>query len=116
MREIKFRAWDKKDKEMLSWGDLNELCYEIGHLKLFVLMLSLGIKDKNGVEIYEGDILEYESIKRGKMPAKVIWYKGDLAYLMESVLGSYMTLPRKREDREVIGNIYENPALFINKK
>ena len=63
MREIKFRIWDKQNKEML---DLEDLHYEYGKMSIrttmyndyfdtedMILMQYTGIKDKNGKEIYE---------------------------------------------------------------
>jgi len=51
-REIKFRAWDKKSKIMKY--DINIISNSFGELLQFT-----GLKDKNGKEIYEGDIIEY---------------------------------------------------------
>jgi uncharacterized phage protein (TIGR01671 family) len=66
MREIKFRAWDKKEKRMLknieefSPEDFFGSFYSIlKNYDEFVVMQYTGIKDKNGKEIYERDILRY---------------------------------------------------------
>ena len=78
MRDIKFRAWDKEGKVMIDWfwlsseGNLYEtpsIVYDTPHLELernddLVAMQYTGLKDKNGVEIYEHSELDgaYEVI------------------------------------------------------
>jgi uncharacterized phage protein (TIGR01671 family) len=132
-REIKFRAWDIKGKEMI-YGDsfcdlLNIFGKEGGDDGSYILrawdssiyrhvwlMQYTGLKDKNGKEIYEGDIVKTE---RGKI--KVIeWYDYmwgaiDLYYHKNKEGDPYSCeelLPFIRESEEIIGNIYENKELL----
>jgi len=132
MREIKFRAWDKKEKKMYKpvyqayKGKLFYLTLNIynGVLLLmgmsgafaskdiddrFELMQYTGLKDKNGKEIYKGDILKYNNRNY-----QVDWvddcgmfHAWTIGYCIQGGLFSYS---------EVIGNIHENLELLEVKK
>lgn len=122
MREIKFRAWRKDEQRMYSIGSLSFMTYSDGtpenrgcegwwgdnHRDRFslaevVLMQYTGLKDKNGKEIYEGDIvvMKADSLNE-EQTIEVKWRKEGFYEYFNGFA-----------DCEVIGNIYENPELLI---
>ncbi len=130
MREIKFRAWDKVLKKIclakeLKFGRRNEittLTKDGGGISRFELMQFIGIKDKKGKEIYEGDIVK--GITFGDKKELILFIKWndihacfDLFYSIDGndieVLSDF-DFPSDMEgyNLEVIGNIYENQELL----
>jgi|SRR5579864_428466 len=116
MKEIKFRAWDKEEKRIVRVNGLTEFNDEIGvvwsegigkNISDMVLMQYTGLKDKNGKEIYEGDILQVP----GAIPAQVYWDFGSWQLRNGSLTGG-MLANFDEENIEIIGNIYENPELL----
>jgi hypothetical protein len=109
-REIKFRDYDLNDKIMAHY-DLEE--YDNSRHNTFgTIMQFTGLKDNNGKEIYEGDILRYNSgtktnlfevqFMQARFKALLIGRSDDT-----EILGSGLW-----DGSEVIGNIYENPELI----
>ena len=112
-REIKFRAWNKNRKDwegnfsITENGSFQRL--GIGQNQDFVeIMQYTGLKDKNGKEIYEGDILSpglrEVSWQQGGYSMGDGWYTES-----HELQTGYWTLSKTQtEDAEIIGNIYEN--------
>ena len=115
MREIKFRGWDVGFKEMESWESLltSDVLPEVlqGLSPNLKLMQYTGLEDKNGVEIYEGDIVE--TVYNGEVFAGVVVY--DLSEVDFKVTDGKEKYGRNfqyltgNDENEVLGNIYENP-------
>lgn len=112
----KFRAWDKNNKEMISWRYLLN-GYNLRNVFMrpemcgLELMQSTGLKDKNGAEIFEGDILT-SNVQPCKMvnPIKdgygVVRFENGMFKLGAISLVTFIS------KMEVVGNIYENPELL----
>jgi len=125
-RTIKFRAWDKKNKWMLSpdsygdfisfsgeyWEEANKTYdtpnQEIEPADDVILMQFTGLLDKNGVEIYEGDIVD--GLHKMMPMAKVQELDGVFGVVLAD--SRHYPLRDFMSNFEVIGNIYENPDLI----
>ncbi len=103
MRTIKFRVWNKVTHTM-HYPDWKELS-ERAELPEMVLMQFTGLKDKNGKEIYEGDI--FLITKEPQEDNTVEFYEGEYQLSPHG-----FSLSDWYEQGEVIGNIYENPELL----
>lgn len=132
MREIKFRAWDKERNIMIGvdypdnwgneddeyWGDVFEIglseITDIAQNDRFELMQYTGLKDKNGKEIYEGDVIRYfEGCTIGVVIFGECVFESYYVVMGWTVSGAYdfMFYQEEANRMEIIGNIYENPDL-----
>lgn len=104
-REIRFRAWDKEHKGMVGLGTLDEIAmlgsiYKKLLTEVFEPMQFTGLQDKNGNDVYEGDIIREDD---GNVWPIEFAYFGSTGYdLGVDDEGKF----------EVIGNIYEHPNLL----
>ena len=129
----KFRAWDKHSQKMFANDELiiwNNNVYandskklSCNHLKGWsideeYLMQSTGFKDKNGKEIFEGDIItngqNVMCMKRHNTLGFYVEEKGEVEFIAGcAVLEDFEEDAKEIADRlEIIGNIYENPELL----
>jgi len=128
MREIKSRAWDETNKVMLYPDNKFHFIAMGKYFKLsptykdtlyfpmdreIIEELCTGLKDKNGKEIYESDLLGFHDTKY-----KVEWNDGGF-YLNDDFGGEFEgtepAIQQLTQNYEVIGNIHENPELLNSK-
>lgn len=139
-RELKFRAWDKKANQIINEVAVTRegYCALSPEKERFILMQYTGLNDKNGKDIYEGDVVigQYkhydpckdDHIKDEKMGGVVFWdlyqwsfeviekfcdqdREGKCNYFDYCDKRDYWA-PQVFDDMEIIGNICENPELL----
>ena len=123
MREVKFRAWDKKEKKMYhdaqntydfminNGGCFEESFKDVLEYDNYVVMQYTNNKDINGKEIYEGDIVE-TTRALNHIIGVVTMIKG-CWYIQDGEDSYYRLIPRfGKAENKVIGNIYVNKELL----
>ncbi|GAG79107.1 unnamed protein product [marine sediment metagenome] len=131
MRQIKFRAWDKKDKKMRIVTRITFGLEPTGHPPIIVhlddgkepvtrsvndviLLQYTGLKDKDGKEIYEGHIVHFLNHNTGEfLKREVKWNETFMGWDIYTVRNYVENTPTSKDAGiEIIGNIYENPELL----
>ena len=136
MREIKFRAWEVSilpdgtirktmyyTNDLICWGEVPSPMIDTGFIdveleegELWIWMQYTGLKDKKGIEIYEGDIVKATALY--EVVGCVVWRAPKFKIYFKRVYSrnakklKYCTRALYAHDNEVIGNIYENPELL----
>lgn len=118
---LRFRSWLKEDKEMV---DVEEIHFYKGEFDFIgdaitwmcksndcVLMQSTGLRDKNGKEIFEGDVVKMaKNVYSEPTYYEVVRHLGGAYRLKSKQHGCELWL--RHTDCEIAGNIYENPELL----
>ena len=125
MREIRFRAWANGNMHSMGFTSHDGYHFNCGRdvedwsESNAPIMQYTGLKDKNGVDIYEGDLIKNSKDRVGK----VVWHKPSASFDVEFVSDPFKYNPAIdysygfknnmwRNHVKVIGNIYENPELL----
>lgn len=123
MREFKFRAWDTEKQEMATVNFIGLNDYEVGmedeecrrwratYPYVCRLMQYTNLKDKNGKEIYEGDILKVK-LDGGEANLYVKYTNGEYRVVNEGKWEDSLYTYMYFGDVEIVGNIYENKDLL----
>ena len=136
MRQIKFRAWDNVKNKIYYLGeesdvvfsfdsngfvaeDITEHDWEFKKLEHLIYMQYTGLKDKDGAEIYEGDIYRYiveinfDGVQRELEYTCEIHFLDGVFFAGDELLIHALD---NDSESEIIGNIYENPELLEENK
>lgn len=123
MRKLKYRVWDHKKKQFVfngsELGDILEEIYDLEFLEYvlrnrFIWQQHIELNDKDGKNIYEGDVVEFSYTPDNKFIGEIKWLDDRAAYgiicgnafeTMEEMM-DYMT------NVKIVGNVFETPELI----
>jgi uncharacterized phage protein (TIGR01671 family) len=124
-RQIKFRVWDNQNNDWLINQRIEDypvellysdhkfyIAHSLSNLDNYVIQQYTGLLDKNGIDIYEGDVLKCKGFD-GWFDTVGFYYNVTVKYNTvesgDSHIAGFAYIPM---DREVIGNIFENSELL----
>lgn len=129
-REIKFRAWHREAKQMLTGSNRSVFSWQEDGQPVEIMQFT-GLHDKNGTEIYEGDVIKNSNkplftlpedprtyvvqFKDGAYNKENTWLQYKPGFIFKKIQPKgvkYMELIFSQSQIEIIGNIHENPELL----
>lgn len=126
MKQIKFRAWDENMEQMINWETIEDEWNTEGYFDSifrqdhYKCMQYIGLDDVNHIEIYEGDIVRVldSYAEKGCLVADFIGFikYGNGSFYVSDSDETYSTYRLMDLEFEVIGNIYEDSELLIDKE
>ncbi len=118
MRKIKFRFWNKVTKSLHYPDGWDEIASRMRLVEMIPMQFT-GLKDKNGKEIFEGDVLKWKDYgRRSYRIYLIIWSEENATFDLDTIKDSSRNsvpddrIYRTDTEAEIIGNIYENPELL----